>query len=166
MFPSSSYVWNPYEKRPHTDISISPMGEPAATLSDGDINLYPQASKIFVQLGANNNFTGQVNSFQEICVQRIHVLADHSPRSTTKVDHSALVRRHGPYTLGLHGRTVAQTSKHNPCLVATECKSLLADLSVKVQDAQHRIEELERRITNSTDGSAILTCQQNLGTHT
>lgn len=79
MLPVSNYSW----RRPDwtssgpqkVTITIEPGGAVAPVDPDGDINLYTQASHIFGQLAENNVFTGNVNTFQEVHVRRLHVLS-------------------------------------------------------------------------------------------
>ena len=82
------------------DISISPSGEQVTPLPDGDINLFEQASKIFGQLRAENVFTATTNTFQDLCVRRLHITSDGSQKTNVSVlvgkDATDLVRRLTP----------------------------------------------------------------------
>ena len=72
-------VWLPnkpeYKPPVNPDVSIAPDGSPAPFFS-GDINLYPQASRVFSQLDVGNVFTAPLNTFQEVAARRMHITSD------------------------------------------------------------------------------------------
>jgi hypothetical protein len=165
MFPSSSYVWNRAEAQHQPDVSISPTGEAALVLPDGDIDLYAQASEFFGQLGTNNTFTGDVNSFQNVYVQRIHVLSDENGKQDLRPlpdeEGTALVRRITPYRYDVQGKPAAgllaqevpiEYSNHGPDLMGVDYNSLMAELWASVRDAHTRLDALEA-VTPVPDGS-------------
>ena len=47
MYTSVNYPWTRPDSFLPTSVTISPGGEPAPIQSDGDIDLFPQASKLF-----------------------------------------------------------------------------------------------------------------------
>ena len=57
-------------------VSIDPNGQLVEASPLGDVDLYPQASRIFSQLDSENVFTGARNVFQNIEVRRLHVTSD------------------------------------------------------------------------------------------
>ena len=108
MLPIANYLYRP----PDWDyeglrVTITPDAEPMP----GEIDLYPQAAHVFGQLAKNNDFTGAVNTFQDIYVRRLHVLSEPACKTDAIViperEATALVRRLTPYRYRLDGRESA-----------------------------------------------------------
>lgn len=138
-------------------VTISPTGEPAPTEADGEIDLYAQASRIFGQLGAPNDFCATVNTFRDIVVRRIHVTSDGrekgdvTPLSEDRAD--ALVRATNTYRYVLDGRVAAGVLAHElppeytsampDGGLTVDYNSLLAELWTSVRRLLRRTDALE-----------------------
>jgi hypothetical protein len=174
MFTCVNYPWTRPENGIPASVSISPSGEPAPVQSDGDIDLFPQASRLFGQLQESNVFTGSVNTFrpvaacwcnaatgaQELVARRVHVTSDprvkQAVRPLTDDDGLALVRSVTPYRYTLDGREAAGVLANDvPAAYAhrtpdgalsVDYNSLLAELWAGVRALSRRLDDLDRRL--------------------
>lgn len=66
-------------------VSIDPSGLTEEVNPQGTLNLFPQASRIFGQLEADNVFTGSRNVFHNVEVRRMHVTSDQRHKQNIEV---------------------------------------------------------------------------------
>ena len=159
MFPAVNYSWYRPNGAP-ASISISPLGDPAPQQSDGEVDLFSQASLFFGQLNAPNVFTAPVNTFQDVVARRLHATSDPLRKSDVsplpETEALALVRAVPAYRYDLDGRRAAGVlaSDVPEAYVhrmpdGTRCvdyNSLVAELWAGVRDLTRRLEECERRL--------------------
>lgn len=128
--------------------------DPAPPELDGDVNLYPQASGVFGQLGVNNTFTGPRNVFRDVEVRRLHVTSDRSQKEDVRpLDPAAateLVRAVSPFLYRLDGEPAAGLMADDAPseyvrrsagdgTLSLDYHSLVAHLWASVQHAHRRI---------------------------
>lgn len=154
MFQRVNYQWRPGQ--PFSGVTISPTGEAAVIALDGDIDLFPQASRVFGQLARPNTFTGQTNTFCDVVARRIHVTSDADQKTNLRPlsdrDAEDLVRRIVPYHYLIDGRMAAgvlaqdvpevYASRTPGGTLVVDYTSLLAELWGAVRHLSHRLDAL------------------------
>ena len=155
MYPYVNYNWRPEGGRP-TGVTIDPSGDPAGTDADGDINLFPQASRLFGMLGQSNTFVGPTNTFQDVVARRVHVTSDATQKQEAQplsdADAERLVRNLVPYRYVIDGRPAAgvlaqdvpasYTRRLSDGTLTVDYTSLLAELWGAVRHLSQRVDDL------------------------
>lgn len=150
-----------------SSVSIDPSNAPAPMTPDGRISLYPQARRLFSQLGAANVFTAERNVFRDLEARRLYLTSDRGRKRNIQALDGAtatrLVRGLRPCTYSLDGEPAAgmladeappELARHTEGgagPLALDYPGLLAHLWASVQDAHHRIDRVEEEKGKQTE---------------